>query len=187
MDWRGARLVIFSILLTVSGCYQVDLPKAIWIEESWTAEEETQIRLAIDEWNRFGREYCGEDIINYVGRFADPDGFQSETDPDDSYNTIYKISQPDKYYYFLVKSLGHDLGGYATKSDILIFTFQENVSQNSYSITLHELGHWVGLTHIEDDENAVMYPSAPTGPAVVLTKKDKQAFCIVHGCCVKEP
>lgn len=48
------------------------------------------------------------------------------------------------------------------------------------SVTLHELGHFVGLSHIEDDNKAVMYPYA--NGTVAFTDRDKQAFCCVYKC-----
>lgn len=188
MGRHSARLVILILLLSVFGCYQVDLPKTIWIEKRWNDEEVAQIRRAIDEWNRFSREYCGEDIIVYGGRLIDPNGFQSEIDPGDQYNIIYKTAEPDENYEFLADVTGRPkIGGYATKTDILIFTFQDYISAHLYIVALHELGHWVGLIHIGNDPNVVMYPAPPADRLSGLTKKDKQAFCLVHGCCTKEP
>lgn len=187
MGRRSAKLVILVLLLSVFGCYQTDLPKTIWIEESWNDEEVIQIHRAIDEWNRFSREYCGQDIIIYDGRFADENGFNYETDPADQHNTIYKIDAPDENHKFLEKIAGHEVGGYATKTDILIFTFKENVNEYLYDVVLHELGHWVGIIHIGNDPDVIMYPSASTVKFRHLTQKDKQAFCLVHGCCTKEP
>ncbi|MEK9158710.1 MAG: matrixin family metalloprotease [Patescibacteria group bacterium] len=188
MDRHSARLVILALLLAMFGCYQTDLPKTLWIEDSWNDEETTQIHRAIDEWNRFSREYCGEDIIIYGGRLIDPNGFQSEIDPGDEYNIIYKTAEPDESYEFLVDVTDQpNIGGYATKTDILIFTFHDYISAHLYIVALHELGHWVGLIHIGNDPNVIMYPAAEAGKFSGLTKKDKQAFCLVHGCCAKEP
>lgn len=188
MGRHSARLVIPALLLSISSCYQTDLPKTIWIEESWNDEEVAQIHRAIDGWNNFSREYCGEDIIIYGGRFADENGFNSETDPADQHNVIYKTAEPDENYEFLANVTNRpNIGGYATKTDILIFTFHDYISAHLYIVALHELGHWIGLIHIGNDPNAVMYPSAPADRLSGLTQKDKQAFCLVHGCCVKEP
>jgi len=47
------------------------------------------------------------------------------------------------------------------------------------SIALHELGHFVGLDHI-NDPNAVMYPVA--NGRIAFTDNDKRAFCCQHEC-----
>lgn len=183
-----ARVVIVILALSLLSCGWVDLPKTLWLDDKWNEEETQKIHQAIDEWNKFGREYCGEDIIIYGGRFIDKNGFDLKTDPDDNDSVIYKIDKKNEIHDFLVGVAGHPINGYGMRSDILLFTFpEEAIGQDIRNVAMHEMGHWLGLAHIPNEKNAIMYQAVTSDPTATLTKKDKQAFCIVHGCCVKEP
>jgi hypothetical protein len=187
----GPCLVIFltpALMLAslLGGCVE-PLPKEVMIEDRFSADEERMIVAAIDEWNRIGLEYLGlEKILIYQGRYRDPDGFD-ELDLDDGRSVIYR-GQDDRYYRFLSdhNEAGRTLLGYGTTADVLLFTFTLDTPEEFQHVALHELGHFLGLGHVPDDKNAVMYELTFDNPPLRLTRTDIQDFCLVFDC-IKQP
>jgi len=191
MDRFGPRLVrplapLILLAALSGGCVEA-LPKELMIDDRFSAEEERMIVAAIDEWNRVGKEYLGLDkILIYQGRYRDPDGFD-ELDLDDDHSVIYR-GQDDRYYRFLSdhNEAGRTLLGYGTTADVLLFTFTLDTPEEFQHVALHELGHFLGLGHVPDDVNAVMYELTFDDPPLQLTRTDIQDFCLVFDC-IKQP
>lgn len=188
MDRCRAYLVITVLAaLFAASCLEVDtlapkLPRPIYIEAAFSDDEVAIIEASIAEWNTLSLEYLGVPALEYLGRYDDPDGFQPE-DLLDGPGVVYRESVDGESYDFLQsqeKFADYPLiGGYATPGDVLIFV--ENISTDEMfrHVALHELGHHLGLQHIKDDQEAVMYLG---GVSRHLNNSDREAFCIVHDC-----
>ncbi len=198
-----AAFVILSAF-AVTAC-EGQSSRNIVIADSFTPDEEDSIIGAIDEWNRVSREYLGYDLIIYAGRHVDENGFDPLEDLGDSYNMIYRFTEPDKFYDCLVANWSENGGiysmfGYGMQNDILIFNFNlhkiieqtwdnPDIQPKEYLrmlqvAVLHEFGHWLGLKHTRevDDYWPIMYPTTNILTEPVLTEKDIQAFCLVYDC-----
>ena len=182
-----ARLVTLAAALALAAGCAPELPKEIYADDAFTADEEAMLVEMIDEWNRVGREYLGrEEILIYRGRFSDANGFDPD-DLGDDHSVIYRGTE-DQYYEYLDGS-GDDgltLLGYGTTADVLLFTFQLADEQAFRHVALHELGHFLGLGHVPDDTTAVMYYLTGADPPIRLNRTDLQDFCLVYSC-IRQP
>lgn len=71
---------------------------------------------------------------------------------------------------------GYFLTGDTNESGHILMFVEED--ELFYGVMLHELGHFLGLSHIED-ENTVMYGNVGS---VCITKKDAKALCDIIDC-----
>lgn len=187
----GPRLVTalacaIAAAIPAAGCVE-PLPREIMIDDRFSADEEQMILAAIAEWNRVGLEYLGlKEILIYRGRFVDQDGFD-ELDLEDGRSVMYRGGD-DRYYRFLsyYNEPGRTLLGYGTFADMLLFTFNLDTPEKFQHVALHEMGHFLGLGHVPDDVDAVMYELTFDNPPLRLNRTDIQDFCLVFGC-IKQP
>lgn len=188
MDRCRSYLAITAVAaLFATSCLGVDtlapeLPRPIYIEAAFSDDEVVIIEASIAEWNVLSLECLGVPALEYLGRYNDPDGFQPEDFLDDR-GVVYREPVDGENYAFLQsqeKFADYSLiGGYATVGDVLIFVENLNTDEIFQHVALHELGHHLGLRHIEDDHEAVMYLG---GVSRHLNDSDREAFCVVHDC-----
>lgn len=181
-----------SILLLSTlfcGCTQ-NLPKEIWIDDRFSQDEEAVLLFDMKLWE----EQTELDLFTYRGRIK-VFSFRKE-DLADEAHVIYKIEdksamgEDERRVYDGTDNLELDGGGHpsgwATPEDILIYAFRLKFHfDDFYLIGLHataehELGHFLGLGHIEYDSEAVMNPG--NGPQKCLKASDLVAFCSINNC-----
>jgi len=120
------RLVYLVTPLLFAACAP-DLPREIYIEDGFKAQEESDIVAMIDEMNKTGQELLGRDLIAYQGRHQDADGWDLD-DADDGYNVIYKQVRPDANYDYIQSMSDADgeggfVAGLGMNHDILVYAF----------------------------------------------------------------
>ena len=186
-------LVILSVASALSGCVtEPELPRDIHIEDDFSVDQEEVLLSAIDSWNAVSLQCTGEEAINYVGLYNDPNGFD-ENDFGDSYNVIYLGDRDSEVYQDILEdvlgSYGEELYpvGYGTSADVILFPNPNDTLEDMRQVALHELGHFLGIQHnqmspefFEEELSSVMFH--PNDTVGLLTKIDMEAFCIVHYC-----
>jgi hypothetical protein len=184
VGWCGVPMVIRAAAISMSilaGCMP-DLPRDVYIEGRFSDEEVALLEDAIAIANReLGDELLGHPVLRYRGRASDDDGFQF-ADFDDDRALVYVLDPESPEYQWLVEVTEDRFGGYATLSDLLVRPLPRLGGDRDRFrfIALHELGHFLGLTH-NPDPGAVMYPGSGT-PSSGYTLADREAFCLVYDC-----
>ena len=182
------RLRVLLVTLILGACQQ-DLPLDIWVEDSATELEEAIIVSMIDEANRgYGEELLGHPVFTYQGRHRDPNGFSPE-DFDDGMMVIYTLHEKSPYWQDAVDlkdgPYNHDSTvGYGTLSDGIIFRYRLPDDHKFATVTLHEMGHMLGMGHLPLDMKAVMYPRV--NGVTMVSRADQKAFCGIYDCTVPE-
>lgn len=184
-------IFILNILFNIS--IIADLPKekinhlftTIYIDRNFNDFERGAITSAAKKWSKTTNNIVEYDVI------------QLPTDKQILFdNSLFfiKISEDSPEIIF---------GDYASKTNILGYFNPEGyatialvsgrILQSNYeSIVLHELGHSLGLNHLEGFENidTLMFPystiiignyTMPSG-ANHITKKDLDQFCLLYNC-----
>jgi len=171
MAWRWIPLLALALLI---GCGR-DIPIDIWISDAdFDEAEEASLFAAMDSWERV----TGLDIFTYRGRVAW--GEFSWEDFGDDIHGIYKV-RPDSYEVrYVHETTGAGFGGYGTYGDVLLNLDAEDVWRNEMAdelfgcygvwhtreechllnlqdLATHELGHFIGLSHIPG-RRAIMNP-----------------------------
>ncbi len=233
-----AKRLVYVVAPLLFGACAPDLPRELYADDRFNAQEEADVVAMIDELNKTGQELLGRDLISYRGRHVDGNGWDLD-DAADPYNVIYKVLREDGNYDFITSQDPPDNGGYVAGlglyHDILIYDFtlfharqdgqnwqwcvspflhakyeeaereaeaegETNVSHvddwavtaddctaagyplhspGFRSVVLHEMGHFIGLAHLNDKE-ALMYPIS--NGKTSLTDLDKKALCCVYEC-----
>lgn len=207
------KSLLYMVALFALGCMESEFPREVYIEDSCTVEDEISIAQAIDELNDLGQELLGEDLIAFVGRTHDPDGLGVEDvddglstiyclrQPDESYQLHSELDTPAGKRYGLM--------GLGLQNDVALYLFNMDQCEAGddgcslpddwpegqpapygsvdpvelRSIATHELGHFIGLTHVPDDR-AVMHEFYD-GQYHFRTS-DKVAFCCEYSCLADE-
>jgi hypothetical protein len=185
------RLYLVIVACLTTACAP-DLPRDFYIDDRFDKMEEAAILEMVTELNRTGQELVGRDLVSYQGRYRDDDGFTLD-DPGDDVSVVYKLLGPDENTRYLDEAEAggkESIIGYSLHRDTLIHGFRlprTTFPDGSFSIDpghlkqvfLHEMGHFVGMSHI-DDPKAVMYPYA--NGAQRFTDTDKRLFCCLYEC-----
>jgi len=200
----GALAVLAMLVFTNTIACDVSAPEAYWCrgkgqwpikiytDPSFAPVEHATVLQAIDVWNSqtLAARRDKEQIFEYVGLVPDQ---LDETDPSDGLCVIYNVGEVTgrEYWGKLTDDKPQDYAGFNVGNDAVVatFVFKEN-DEFEYSATVavvatHELGHLLGLGHIED-EPAIMYPyvtllvDADGKP--ILTEADLKAFCGIYDC-----
>jgi len=173
------RSVLVAAALAVAACGR-ELPQDIYIDSSWSPEETAIIEASIVEWNELSRTHLKDPrpVLAYRGRFTDE--FQS-ADFGDDFHVIYRIGRLDQVPEFLRDD---PPGGYGSYGDMLIFTFNicegcDEYYDNLRTVALHEIGHFLGLSHYEH-RAGIMQPG--NYDVKHLQAADVEEFCCVYEC-----
>jgi len=161
-------------------------PREVWIDDNFSASEETLIVLAMNRWE----EVTGRELFLYRGRIETGD-FHKENLGDGVF-VVYEIEKLDEGDVRLVWNFedpgygdaGHS--GWATAGDMLIFIPGFDAKEGSrvylrdlFGVLLHEFGHTLFLGHIRDGR-AVMSPDGEYNNCPTLL--DLEAFCSMNLC-----
>lgn len=192
----GRRALSLLILLLAAGCgndaFLPGLPREISIETRFTDEEILIIEEAVDEANReLGTELLGHPALTYLGPYDDPDGFHVE-DFDDGRAVIYVLSEDSSEYRYVADVTERGYGGYATLADVhMVYRYlpppeatdeeRMEMRRRFKRIVLHELGHFLGMSH-NPDPGALMYAGPKPPDVTTYTLVDKRDFCFVYEC-----
>lgn len=191
MAWRWIPLLALALQV---GCGR-DIPIDIWVSDAdFDEAEEGALLAAMDSWERA----TDLDIFTYRGRVAWGE-FNWEDFGDDIHG-IYKI-RPDSYEVrYIHAATGGNFGGYGTYGDVLLNidaevawsdaapngphtcyeverTREECHLFNLQDLATHELGHFIGLSHLPG-RHAIMNPALYG--LVYPTEVDIEAFWNVY-------
>lgn len=149
----------------------------VYIDPAFKEEEREAISAAMDSWIeaanglvelKYGTEYfCGDKLI---------------IQPVLSTSQIVKDYQNEKKNFGLLGLTWHD--GCTWR---IILVIDRLSRQNDLRIlATHEIGHALGVDHVEDDRSVMHYTYRYGYTAGCLTKEDMTGFCLVNGCDISE-
>jgi hypothetical protein len=174
---------VLSLVIALAAACMPDLPRDVAIERRFSAAEVALLEHAIAEANReLGDALLGHPVLTYRGRFDDPDGFGFD-DFDDDRHGFYVLDITGPEYAWVRDTTERSFGGYATLADLLVrpLTDLDDRSDRFHRIALHEIGHFLGMTHSPDPES-LMYVGPHSVAITGFTISDKRSFCLVHDC-----
>lgn len=179
------RRLLPLVMVAAAGCLP-DLPRDVYIEERFSPLEVALLGQAIAVANQeLGMELLDHPVLTYRGRFDDPDGFHFDDFGDDT-AVLYLLDPASAEYAWTRDTLQHAYGGYATLADLMVLSRDDLGSDERFRrVTLHELGHFLGLSH-SPDPGALMYGGGVRPDVTTYTYSDKLMFCVVHDC-VRDP
>jgi len=175
-------LSLVSAALAFAACAP-ELPRDLEIETKFDATETALLQDAIGVANReLGVALLGQPVLTYKGRYTDPDGFTFD-DFTDEHHVIYLLDLDSPEYAWIESTTGSAYAGYATLGDVLMRPLARLGGNERvfHQIALHELGHFLGMTH-NPDPDTIMYGGYLSPLVTTYTDKDKAAFCQIYAC-----
>jgi hypothetical protein len=178
-----ARHLVPLVIAGAAGCVP-DAPRELRVERRFTDEEIALLAGGIDTANAELGGLLGGDVIELGPTFTDPDGFHFD-DFGDEVHGLYTLDRASAEYAWLRDAGGHDDDGYATLGDVIVIRrvppgASDRDRRCFVSVELHELGHFLGMTH-NPDPNSVMHPGGSACP-IDYTGADLAMFCIDFAC-----
>lgn len=173
-------------MIALAGGCAPALPRELFLDATLAAPEAAQVRRAVDVANeRLGQALGGEPVLALAGPYADPDGF-SYADLDDGVHVVYPLDASSPEYRWIADTTGQEYGGYGTLGDVLLIARlpadASAAERDAYrQLALHELGHFLGMTH-NPDPASIMNAGPWHAPLATYTDADLRAFCIIYGC-----
>lgn len=195
-------LVLFLATMIISSCTPAKsavsvqhkkkaVPVAVFdvaLDESFTPEEEAQIRKSLKEWNEASDGYVGFDIrqqkfdsngkISYENVEYDEEGCTNFT-------LIVRTTSETPLIKDIEGQIGTKIGGYTDRqcnvSAVFIVADRMKDMPTFKMVMTHELGHLIGLAHIPVPERSVMFPGMNHGTKCI-TELDVAQLCLLYGC-----
>jgi len=184
------RIIQFCLLLIVinycnlHNIPNIDYPiipkvhKTLYVDKTFTNDEIEIIQEAILEWER-----CTNKIATFtIKENFDSKDYSSINDVNAIILLKFKSNNPMVKYLDLYHK--NNLLGFYIKESIIpvIGIIPERVFTKDYyySLVLHEIGHSMGMSHI-NDQDTVMYPLIDKS-SIHLSESDLNEFCKIHKC-----
>jgi hypothetical protein len=176
-----ARRALPLIALVLSACRPTQ-PIPVTLQDTWSDVEREHILRDLVRWER-----ATDGRVRFVPAplpFHDDNGFD-RADLDDGVSVIYKITGPSPDVEWLMQASGQDLLGYNFNTDILVFWYRVQLDTAGTEpldaldgVVLHELGHHVGLSHLQVHRALMNRAGGPS----CITQYDLIAFCSLYDC-----
>lgn len=201
-SWHHLLVVLIGVLGLA--CAPLKGTKHICVDSSFIDSQQGLIRKAFGTWNKLGQEYVGYDLLADDGDCELPE-FKID-DLNDDTHAIYNAVRGEAFQRIRKNDSKSSLA-FTTTADSVIFTFVAyryivggcvdstiKCTNPDYdtayfeAIVTHELGHYLGLTHVENDPVAVMNSRASWFyNSTVFTVEDLRSFCKWYDCTEKDP
>ncbi len=189
LSFLSTLIILFFFYFTLSDYYPSKFPKerpnhihtTIYLDRNFNEVEQEYIMRAALEWAEATNHIAEFDVVQLPTR--DKIDIQHAL-------IMVKVSAdyPDIILMDNIKKTT-TLGYFDPKSPLpYISLVQDRLDDSNYkAVVLHELGHALGLEHIEGEEGilTLMYPYVDLG-ADHITKKDLEQFCKLYHCDVKK-
>ena len=155
------RFLIAATLMTAACGFQMNSTGiyAVWIDPSFTSDQQGEIRAAIAEWNR-----AAEGNV-FLSETAVPEG-------------AHVITIKPRYF-----TLNENKAGECVPYHSTIDIHQELKADRTRRVALHELGHALGLDH---SETGTIMCEGLSCASKNLTCADLQQFCSIWKCDASE-
>lgn len=192
-----SHLLLFSIILHFFQCNTLPIRdyadptnriyKTIYIDEQFNESQIQTIKNAAKEWENSTHNIINFDIKNFDRNYA-----KLITNRDDV--IVFLECPPDSLHLALIdeaikkRDKNNITLGFYDNSRIVptIFIVNTRVKNiNLYrKVSLHELGHALGLEHSEDTKNSIMYRSLDEA-SDGISDNDLNEFCKKYFCNLK--
>lgn len=172
------ELVFRPLVVHTIGPFKVE--RHLYVDESFTNDEDQMIVSAAKEWERKtgGLVTFKIHLIINSGEFI--------TLKDSKAIAITKGHVADLFVYEVEETQGHFLGLHTKRFSTELIILNVDRIDDALALratTLHEMGHALGLDHAWR-KYTLMYPSDDYG-AYVITEHDLEQFCLLYFCEVK--
>ena len=172
--WSNIISIIMLLILHYSvnpeKYYPTLVKKTIYIDRSFSEQEKLYIVEAALEWSR-----ATNHIVDYEIK-----SLPCEIELDEALIFVkYNSDHPDIIF---MDFFGYEILGYYNDKNIpSISLVTDRIDAKDFTnVVLHELGHSLGLEHVEDKE-MLMYPTM-NNVNNKITKKDLVDFCKLYKC-----
>lgn len=150
--------------------------KILYIDPNFSDEEVVYIRWAADDWEKVTKGIVSFEILMMPQKIID--GTKGII--------IYKVNNYHPDIILLDRTSHNETFGFYNQNHQLpnIELVANRLNRKNWKQTiLHELGHAIGLEHIEGEEGigTLMYSSIENGSSNI-TKTDLEYFCKIYRC-----
>jgi hypothetical protein len=178
---NGRLMLLVCLFCVLSGCEQA--PYELWIDDACSHGDQKVIRDSVATVNAWTMENIGEALIE-IGGVDAVDHTRALTDEMLNPNS----GKRDFVVCLLREEIPADqlerwepLFGWAVQSGNIILLIEPLEPETFRRRVLHELGHFIGLSHVPktDPRPAIMH-AHPTATAEGYTVADTELLCSVY-------
>lgn len=188
---KSLIILVLSLLMGACAFPELDYPLHMRLADNAPEPAKQGIRQAVEDWNVLSREKLGHDIIILDKEYEHESANSAN---DNRKNDIFVTTQEEyveetriQRWLGICTRQQRPHGIYvdiAFAPERLIYSWGGSDEYSSYYfIALHELGHAVGLDHVNDPTELMDGGSRPFEEVPFkITPSAIKAFCEVHGC-----
>lgn len=196
-------LVLFLATMVISSCTPAKpasssvehkkkaVPVAVFevaLDESFTPDEEAQIKKSLKEWNDASDGYVGfavrEKKFDSKGQIS-YENVERDEDGCTNFTLIVRATSDMPLIKDIEEQIGTKIGGYTDKrcevNAVFIVADRMKNMPTFKEVMTHELGHLIGLAHIPVPERSVMFPGMDHATKCI-TELDVAQLCLLYGC-----